>query len=178
MCASSGEAIIEEIRVNNRESHPLPIAKVGGILILIWKADHVPTLQPLSHASAKWINRVELHCGRAGRLWRHFRLRGPGERPWLTGMSLASNNCSPQLAEELIDLGPQEHGHQGHQDWHQTHQLPKAKLNDKDEDASEEEKEDEEEVEEKPVNQEPPSVLQDTPNLRKMEIENTTQRKS
>jgi len=78
-------------------------------------------------------------------------------------MSLAGYNCSPQLAEELIDLGPQEHGHQGHQDWHQTHQLPKAKLNDKDEDASEEEEEDEEEVEEKPVNQEPPPALQDTP---------------
>ena len=51
-------------------------------------------------------------------------------------------------------------------------------MNDKDEDASEEEKEDEEEVEEEPVNQEPSSALQDTPNLRKMEIENTTQRKS
>ena len=86
-------------------------------------------------------------------------------------MSLASNNCSPQLAEELIDFGPQEHGHQGHQDWHQAHQLPKAKLNDKDEYASEEEEEDKEEVEEKPVNQEPPPALQDTPNLSRVEIE-------
>ena len=177
MCASSGEAIIEELRVNNAESHPLPIAKVGGILILIWKADHVPTLQPLSHASAEWIHRIELHSGRTRRLWRHLRLRGPGERPWLSGMSLAGNNCSPQLAEELIDLGPQEHGHQGHQDWHQTHQLPKAKLNDKYEDTSEEEKEDEEEVEEKPMNQEPPPALQDTPHLWKEKIKDTSWRK-
>ena len=158
--------------MNNGESYPLPIAKVGGILILVWETDHVPTLQPLGHASAEGIHGIELHSGRACRLWRHLRLRGPGERSRLTGMSLASNNCSPQLAEELIDFGPQEHGHQGHQDWHQAHQFPKAKLNDKDEDACEEEEENQEEMEEKPVNQEPPSALQDTPNLSEVESEN------
>ena len=82
-------------------------------------------------------------------------------------MSLASNNCSPQLAEELIDFGPQEHGHQGHQDWHQAHQFPKAKLNDKDEDAGEEEEEDKEEVEEEPVDEEPTSALKHAPHLKK-----------
>ena len=115
-------------------------------MILIRKADHVPTLQPLSHASAERIDRVELHSGRACRLWRYLRLWRPGQRSGLSGMSLAGYNCSPQLAEELIDLGPQEHGHQGHQDRHQTHQLPEAKLNDKDEDAGEEEEKNEEEV--------------------------------
>jgi len=137
-------------------------------LILVWETDHVPTLQPLGHASAEGIHGIELDSGRACRLWRHLRLRGPGERSRLTGMSLASYNCSPQLAEELIDFGPQEHGHQGHQDWHQAHQFPKAKLNDKDEDACEEEEENQEEMEEKPVNQEPPSALQDTPNQKEV----------
>ena len=60
------------------ESYPLPIAKVGRVLILIWKADHVPALQPLGHASAEGIHRIELHSGWARRLWRHLRLRGPG----------------------------------------------------------------------------------------------------
>ena len=74
------------------------------------------------------------------------------------------------MAEELIDLGPQKHGDQGHQNRNQTHQLPKAELNDEDEDAGEEEEENKEKVEEEPVNQEPPPALQDTPNLLKEDV--------
>ena len=82
-------------------------------------------------------------------------------------MSLAGYNCPSQLAEELIDLGPQKHGDQGHQNRNQTHQLPKAELNDEDEDAGEEEEEDEEEVEEEPVDEEPTSALKHAPHLKK-----------
>ena len=103
-------------------------------------------------------------------MWRHLRLWGPRQRPWLTWMSLAGYNCPSQLAEELIDLGPQKHGDQGHQNRNQTHQLPKAELNDEDEDAGEEEEENKEKVEEEPVNQEPPPALQDTPNLLKADV--------
>ena len=82
-------------------------------------------------------------------------------------MGLARTNSSSKLAEELVDLGPQEHGHQGQEDRHQAHQLPEAKLNDKDEDAGEEEEEDKEEVEEEPVDEEPTSALKHAPHLKK-----------
>ena len=82
-------------------------------------------------------------------------------------MGLARTNSSSKLAEELVDLGPQEHGHQGQQDGHQAHQLPEAKLNDEDEDAGEEKEEDEEEVEEEPVDEEPTSALKHAPHLKK-----------
>ena len=148
-------------------AYPLPVAEIWRILVLIWKADHVPTFQPLRHASAEGIHRIELDGCRTCRLRRHLGLWRPGQRSGLAWVGLARTNSSSKLAEELVDLGPQEHGHQGQQDGHQAHQLPEAKLNDKDEDAGEEEEEDEEEVEEEPVDEEPTSALKHAPHLKK-----------
>ena len=148
-------------------AYPLPVAKIWRILVLIWKADHVPTFQPLRHASAEGIHRIELDGSRTSRLRRHLGLWRPGQRSGLAWVGLARTNSSSKLAEELVDLGPQEHGHQGQEDRHQAHQLPEAKLNDEDEDAGEEEEEDEEEVEEEPVDEEPTSALKHAPHLKK-----------